>query len=297
MKKNLIFVLIFTFFLILIFINKEIVQINAVNSLILWQNKIFPSLFIMFVFQDLLISYNAAEFLNILLNNLFSKIFGLSTNGQMAFVLSLFSGSPSNAFILNELTENNKLSKKEANHILKFSYFANPLFLYTMLSLIFNDNTPQKIIITLYISNILLGISLKRETFFSEKNLKINENNFGNVLTNAIKKSTNTLIMILGSVTFFMIISSLISSFFNNDLILSMISGFFEITAGLNTLINLNITNNIKEIIATVIISFGGISIHSQVYSIIKSSNLSYLSFLKGRLYATIIAVLIIIII
>lgn len=296
MKKNLIFILIFTFFLILIFFNKEIIFTSASNSLILWQTKVYPSLFIMFIIQDLLINYNAAYYLNYILYNLFSKIFGISINGQMAFTLSLVSGSPTNAYILNELVKTNKISTNEANHILQFSYFANPLFLYTMLSFIFDDHTPLKIISILYLSNILLGISIKKTKYISTDKYQLyNDINFGNILTNAIKKSINTLLMILGSITFFMIISNLINSYIDNEIITTIISGLFEITASLNKLINLNVSNSIKEILSIVIISFGGLSIHSQIFSIIQDSKLSYKYFLKGRLYATLIALVIVI--
>lgn len=297
MKKNFTFVLFFIIFIILIFLNKDLVTESAVNSITLFQNKVFPSLFIMFIIQDLIINYNGAIFFNILLNNLFKKLFKISSSGQMAFTLSLFSGSPSNAFILNELVENKQISTKEANHILKFSYFANPLFLYTMLSLTFEIFITFKIITSLYLSNFILAFCLRKETFKSNEVFKIHNNNFGFILTNAIKKSINTLIMILGSISFFMIFSSLISIFIHNNFFFTICSGLFEITAGLNNLITLETTIFIKKIIATFIISFGGLSIHSQIFSIISTTNLSYKSFLKGRILASLLAVLIVIVI
>ena len=61
-------------------------------------------------------------------------------------------------------------------------------------------------------------------------------------------------------------------------------------TQGLNSLINLNIP--FKEIIAIIFISFGGLSIHTQVKCILDESSLEYKYFFKGRIYQTIIAVL-----
>lgn len=296
MKKNLIIVLIFTLFLCLIFINKDSVNIAAINSLIIWQNKLFPSLFIMFIIQDILITYNASYFINLILNNLFSKLFGLSINGQMAFTLSLISGSPSNAFMLSEFCKQNKLTKEEANHILMFSYFANPLFLYSMLTLIFSSTTiALKIIFSLYLSNFILGISIKKNKYTSTYSNEKTSIDLGTSLSSAIKKSMNTLIIILGTVAFFMILSQIISIYINNDMVNTIISGFLEITNGLNLLINLDVLNYFKEIIAIFIISFGGLSVHLQIFSIIKETDLSYKSFFEGRVLATIIAILIII--
>lgn len=297
MKKNLTFTVIFTLFIILIFLNKSVVTKSSLDAINLFQNKVFPTLFIMFIFQDLIINFSGAEFINLFLNNLFSKIFKISKAGQMVFTLSLFSGSPSNAFILNELVLNKKINVKEANHLLSFTYFANPLFILTMLSLIFDETIPKKIMFSLYLSNFILGFITRKKDFEENYVTSKNSPNFGNILTNAIKKSMNTLIIILGSISFFMILSNIISIYIKFDLINLLTSGIFEISAGLNNLIDFNITEFFKKIIATTFISFGGLSIHLQVCSVIAESKLSYKSFLVGRLKATLIAVLIIVII
>ncbi|MFI3261083.1 MAG: hypothetical protein R3Y13_05175 [bacterium] len=295
MKKNFIIILLFTLLLILIFANNSIVNTTAINSFELWQKKIFPSLFISFILQDIFIKYNASFFINYLLNNSISKIFLLSKPGQMAFVLSLISGSPSNAFVLSELVKNNKISNKEANHLLKFTHFANPLFLFTMLSLMFDYNSVMNIIFSLYISNLLLGFSIKSESFDFDYVYEVQNNSLANNITTAIKKSMDTLIMILGSVTFFMIISSIFIIYFDDMFFKVIISGLFEMTSGLNFLIYYDCSIKIKEIIAICIISFGGLSVHSQVYAILSGTKLSYLSFFTGRIFATLIAILIII--
>lgn len=297
MKKNLIFVCFFTFFFILILINKDTVSSSVVNSITLWETKIFPTLFISFVIQDILINYNASFFINYLTCNFFKKLFGISSNGQMAFVLSLISGSPSNAFILSELVLKKKICVDEANHILKFSYFANPIFLYIMLANFFSISVIFKIIFSLYLSNFLLGFAICKKKFLSDNTYFFENLNFGKILTKSIKKSMDTLILILGCVTFFMILSSILKIYFIGDFFNIFISSILEITNGLQSLSLFTGSYKLKEIIAISIISFGGLSVHCQVYSIICDSKLSYKSFLLGRIYSTIIAILIIILI
>ena len=228
MKKNLLFTSFFTIFTILLFININLVKQSAINSIFMWRDYVFPSLFIMFIIQDLLINYDASTFLHFIFHNLFYKLFGLSENGTLAFILSLLSGSPTNAYTINELYSKNLICKNEANQLLGFSYFANPLFSYTMLMLIFNNQTITiKIIISLYLSNLIYAFATKKEYFTSKKDYICNKLNFGKLLTNSIKKSINTLIMILGSITFFMILSSILNIYFNN---IVLINGIFEIT-------------------------------------------------------------------
>lgn len=65
-------------------------------------------------------------------------------------------------------------------------------------------------------------------------------------------------------------------------------------TQGLNMLINNSIP--FKEIIAMIFISFSGFSIHTQVKCILDETDLEYKYFFKGRIYQTIIAVILTII-
>ena len=87
-----------------------------------------------------------------------------------------------------------------------------------------------------------------------------------------------------------MLLSFIISSFIHNNLFNTLISGFLEITNGLNLLANLSINLKLKEIMAISIISFGGLSINTQIKAILEDTNLKYSSFLKGRIMGTIIS-------
>ena len=262
MKKKL---MDFTFcvfcFISLIFIfknNKEVanVIIEAVN---LFLKKVFVSLFPMFILNDILINLNIPYYFYLLFNKLFLKVFKTRGIGAYVFIMSLISGTPSNAYILKELVELEKISLEEANHFLTFTYFSNPLFLSVMLSTIFNTNVVLKIILCHYIANIIIGILIRNKAPKIANNKNILKTNLQITLTKSINKSISTLLMILGTISFYMLLTFIITSLLpNNCLIKAIISGFLEITNGLNTMTSLNILNKIKEIIASAIISFGG---------------------------------------
>ena len=76
-----------------------------------------------------------------------------------------------------------------------------------------------------------------------------------------------------------------------------IIAGILEISQGLNSLININLTSKIKEILAILFISFGGLSIHLQIKGIISDTKISYQKFLKMRILQTLISCLIIFVI
>ena len=300
MKKKL---MDFTFcvfcFISLIFIfknNKEVanVIIEAVN---LFLKKVFVSLFPMFILNDILINLNIPYYFYLLFNKLFLKVFKTSGLGAYVFIMSLISGTPSNAYILKELVELEKISLEEANHFLTFTYFSNRLFLSVMLSTIFNTRVVLKIILCHYIANIIIGILIRNKAPKIANNKNILKTNWKITLTKSINKSITTLLMILGTISFYMLLTFIITSLLpNNCLIKTIISGFLEITNGLNTMTSLNILSQIKEIIASAIISFGGLSIHTQIKAILEDTNMNYSYFLKGRIMQSIISVILIMI-
>ncbi len=283
--NKLFIILIFTIILILLFKNKNIVNITTIKSIELWKNYLFPSLFITFIINDFLINSNTL--------NYFNNLFNINNNYILVFILSIFSSSPTNSLIIKELYNKKELSINTSNKLLMSTYFSNPLFLYNILSNIFNNNLVIKIIISHYLSNIIIFITkYKKETCISNTNYSCN---YSIILLNSIKKSINNMLSILGIITFFMIISNIFIA--SNNFLGIIIKGLFEITQSLSMFNNLNINIFIKSIFSLIIISFGGISIHMQVYNIINDSNILYKYFLIGRIYQVLYSLLIFILI
>lgn len=271
MKKNL-FYLTIIIFLFLIFKNYTIVLSSTINAVEIWLYKVFPYLFIMIIINDLLIS-----------SNIVSKF---KNPSHYIFIMSLLSGTPSSAYITKKMVENNEISKTYANNTLLFTYFSNPLFLFAILKNIFPSSYIWlKLIIIHYISNFIIYL------FYRNKlKEKFTPNNYFEVnLTGSIKSSITTTTMVLGAITFYLIISNiLLNTFLLPPYMAIIFRGLLELTQGLNALINTNILG--KELLAIIFISFGGLSIHTQVKCILDESKLDYKYFLKGRIIQTIIA-------
>lgn len=277
MKRKITILLIITF-IILIFKNYEIVLKSTLEATSIWLNKVFPYLFIMIIIQDLLINLN------------FSSYF--KSTALYIFIMSLLSGSPSGTYIISKLKNQNIITKEYANTCLIFTYFANPLFLYTILNNIFkNKLITIKLILILYLTNLLLYLFYKKDLPSKGKSINTNDIN----LSTSIKTSINTTITILGVITFYLILSNIIISEFRIIYPFNIFfKGFLEMTQGLTSLININI--KFKEVIAITFISFGGLSIHTQVSYILNESSLSYKHFLKGRIIQTILSIILTII-
>ncbi|MBQ4583333.1 MAG: hypothetical protein IJA94_00305 [Bacilli bacterium] len=284
MKKKQDILIITTIILIIayVFVNNQEITTIIKNSALLWFNKVFPSLLPMFILNDLLLSYNLDYYICKLLKNSGLKFY--------VIIMSLLSGSPSSALIIKRLYENEIIDEKNASKLLSFTYFSSPIFLITMLSSLFTNKTIIiKIILIHYLSNIIISLFYK---------IKINKtiiyrhpSSFGNNFTQAINKAMNTLIMILGTLIFYIIISYIIENVLNlNSINNSIVKGLLEVTQGLNFLNELFINNKLKAILATIFINFGGFSIHSQIKSIIADTSINYKYFLKGRLVQTLIS-------
>ena len=262
MKRKLLYLTILGL-IFLIFKNYTIVLDSTILAVELWLYKVFPYLFIMIVINDLLIN---ANFISLFKNNTF-----------YIFIMSLLSGTPTSAYIISNLYKQNKISQNNAHITLLFTYFSNPLFLYSMLNAIFNSNQITiKLMFIHYLSNIIIWIIHTKRL---DPNIKLN-NTFNINLTDSIKKAMSTTTMVLGTICFYLVISNILN-------LNIYFRGILEMTQGLNILITSNIP--FKELIAIMFISFGGLSIHTQVKCILDEANLEYKYFFKGRIYQTII--------
>lgn len=272
MKRKITILLIMTF-IILIFKNYEIVLKSALDATTIWLNKVFPYLFIMIIIQDLLINLNFSSF--------------FKNTAIYIFIMSLLSGTPSGTYIISKLKEQNIISKEYANTCLIFTFFANPLFLYSILNSIFLSKfITIRLMLILYLTNLFLYFIYKKDLPSNGKSINTNEIN----LSSSIKTSINTTITVLGVITFYLILSNIIITEFNIIYPFNIFfKGFLEMTQGLASLINSSI--KFKEVIAMIFISFGGFSIHTQVSCILNEANLSYKYFFKGRIIQTALVV------
>ena len=64
-------------------------------------------------------------------------------------------------------------------------------------------------------------------------------------------------------------------------------------TQGLKCLESINLSVNLKALIAVIILSFGGLSVHMQVITIISDTKIKYFPYFIGRILHTFISALI----
>lgn len=279
--KNILTKLTIIFFFILIFIKKDIMYYTIYTTTLIWFKNIVPNLLPMFIITSLIVSsgliFNICKFLG----KPFKYIFKTSIYGIYIFILSLFTGCPSNAKYLLDLENNNLITPEERNKLLLFSINYNPILITSLLSTFLPQNKAYTILFIIIISNIVVGLLYRNKPCTILKNTKITKSIN---LSLIIKDTIDTLLMILGTLIVFNLIINLLP--INNLLIKNILNGFLEITTGLKGLNYLNISENIKIILSLIYLSFGGISIHMQIKSILPDTN--YTELLKTRILCAI---------
>lgn len=299
MKKNIFNIIIIISFLILFFeilFNKRLIFDTISYSLNIWVNTLIPSMFPFFVISNILISYNITNYIPKIIKQIFSKIFNTREEIISIFFLSLFSGFPSNAINTKNLYNQKLITTEEAAHALTFTHFANPLFVLSTVAVLFlnNEKYGYLILFSHYLGNIMVGILFRKYSPTNNINYKTNINksqSFSNTLIKAIKSSIDTLLLILGTLTCFLILSSLIINKLNiNPYLSSIIKGILEMTMGLKAISLIIIPDIYKVVISTMIISFGGLAVHLQVLSQLVETDISYQPFFVARLIHSIIS-------
>ncbi len=281
--------------LVLTLLNKNLVYDSINYSLNLWVKNIIPSLFPFFIISDILVNYDITRYIPKFIKRIFRYIFNISDNGLTIFLLSIISGFPSNAKITRTMLEKRNIDTNEANHILIFSHFSNPLFILITIPIFFfhNENVGLILLISHYLSNIILGILVRNKNIIRKNNCskRIDNNDFSIVFINSIKKSINTITTIGGIVTVFLVLASLITHFLSLNFYNSMLfKGIMEMTIGIDSLVKLKLPLIYKLTITSMFLAFGGLSIHMQVINEIMDTSIKYNYYLKGRIIQMVIS-------
>lgn len=275
---NILFNLIIFYLIFKVFFNNALFYNSIILSLKMFIYKVFPFLFIMMILNKMLISFNFPYYLN--------KIF--KKKEIYIMIMSMLSGSPINAIILNDYLKNKQINEKSASITLMFTTFNNPLFLYNYFLSNFTKKDTFILMSIIYISNIIIYLIFKNKIVIDTNN-KFIIYNIKNELFNNIYNSLESLIKIMGIIIFFKVITDLL--FINESYFTSLLKGLIELTTGLNSLNNFSYSL-LKKIIALTIISFASLSIHMQISIILSSYKINYKYFYLSRILLILINII-----
>lgn len=260
MKNTLKDLLIFTLLLlayIYIINNIEYIKNQTIYILKISINNIIPILFPTLILSNIIFSSNIPYLINKYL-----KI-------NPIYILSIISGSPTNAYIL-------KNNNQDITKHLSLTNYPSLIFIYNYLLLIFN----KRIAIIL----ILLNISSNIIIYFIIKPSKLNQPNINKIsliqlITSSISSASTTIISIISTCIFYAILPT---SLINNNYLKSLLLSITEITSSLNNISIINIPLNIKLLFTIISISTTGLCIQTQILNI--TNNINIKEYIKNRL-------------
>lgn len=296
--RKLIPIIILILFLLSMIIFSDVVIKSVSFAVNICINNLFPSMLPFLILSSILSNYGFVELASHILSPIMRNLFHLNSNCAYVLVLSLLSGSPANSKYIKELLDSNKITIGDANQILLFSHFVNPIFIIGTIGTIFLGNKTYGFIILIshYLANLIIGIMLRKKEIPTKS---ISSNNFFNIkskgfittLKSAIKDTIDTLLVVFGTITSTLVFSSIINNYFKFNPILN---GILEITSGLKYISIESTTILTKIILSTFFISFGGLSIHAQVMSILDNKKIKYFPYLEARLLQGLISSIIV---
>ena len=306
MKKYIFTILVFLLTLFCIIFPESMIN-STKNGLSLWWKIVLPSLFPFLILSNLITKTAIPMIFGKILNPIMEFIFNLPGISALPLFLGMTGGYPIGAKVTSDLRFNNQISKTIANRLIAFTNNSGPLFITGAIGigLYGNKQIGTLILLSHYISAFLVGLFFrfrKQNEYLDNETPKINFEiitlrNLGTTLTDAVKSSVISVVLIGGFIVLFSIISTimletgiiyaisnLLFKGFDISFSFSIISGILEVTNGVNLIANLNISLLQKLIITSILLGFGGFSIHMQTLSVISKTDIKISYYLIGKI-------------
>lgn len=299
-------------------INNPTLSLNsALSGLNIWLQIIIPSLLPFFIISEILIELGFVDFIGKLLQPMMKPLFNVPGEGIFPLVMSVLSGYPVGSRLTCRLREEKLITKIEGDRLICFTSTSGPLFILGAVSIgmLNNAKIAPLILIPHYLSVIILGLIFRFYKKSTKDNSKQDYNIFseiqttyhnwlgskksiGSLITNSVKGSMDTIILIGGLVIFYSVLIQILFNLnlFNNlilmlnkvlpieqELLKGLIAGLFEITTATSLVSKTNSPIIIKLLIMNFLIGWGGLSVHSQAISFINNTDINSKIYLLSK--------------
>lgn len=296
--------ILFIFNGIMIIFPKEIIS-GAEKGLLLWWNKVVPSLLPFMIGSNMLIKLNFPKIIGVTLKIPMEKIFRLRGICAFPIISGMLSGYPMGAKTTGELYQNGSITKAEAERMLLFVNTSGPLFMLGTvgINMLGGKSYGYGIMVAHYGAALIIMLlsSLGAEKIKCTDNfttlLKHKEKiPLGKAMGEGVYSAMDTIVMIGGYITLFSVLGAVMEKTGLTTLLSrfllwlplspkeakAIIMGIFEITTGCGLL-----TEKVGSLTAALccgIISWGGFSIHAQTLNILDKCSLDGKKYLLGKL-------------
>ncbi len=215
-----------------------------------------------------------------------------------AYILGSFGGFPVGAVTVSEMTKRQELTPRQGGLLLAACHAPGPMFIvgFVGTELFGNIQMGWKLLIAIHVANILffllISLLLLKTTEPTERTMKIEHKSSQMPLLDAIKDSSNVMILVATTVIFFsslgIVLANLVATTFHFDtgITQTILLTFFEMTAGVQSATTHLANYSFFPLLIAAIISVNGLSIHMQVAVIARAAKLSLRPYFLGRLWS-----------
>ncbi|WBW94796.1 hypothetical protein [Oceanirhabdus sp. W0125-5] len=290
-----------TITLILILLNPKLCITSAHHGVSLFYNSVFPSLFPFTVISGLILSFNGI--------NVYSKLFGrflckplhLPSCASFPLIVSLICGFPLGAKYTGAISNEDHLNYDNATTTLIVASNASPLFVIGVVGGVLLKNIKLGYIlffinvITCYITGYIFS-SKNSSSYINFCDIKKNKVNVGNAIKQSIEGALNTSLIVCAYITFFSVLIEYMNQYILDvfptfdSLFGKTLFGLIEITNGITMISNTETSVLLKLILISFLISFSGLSIFSQVYSLVYNKRLSFKKYFLAKILQGVIS-------
>ena len=271
----------FLLFEIFIFLNSKELLMEERNTINICLYSYLPSMFFSIFISNYLSLNNLCDYIPSFIINFFKK-FNINKKEIEILFLSIISGYPNNIKLLEN--SNNE-------YLLYVSNFINPIFFILTINNIYLRNIKYSLIILIshYISNIIMFIIFKNKYKYHEYKDNIKNNNTYN---KALIITIKTLSIVFSNLLFITLLITLIKVIIpSNNIFKGILIGILEFSNGIIYICNLSLKIPLKSLIILIIISFSSLSIILQ--SITLNSKIKSIKFILFKILNTLISIII----
>lgn len=276
----------------ILILNPKIYAASCLNAISVWAVKVLPALFPFFIFSKIIVGLIEPK--QTKLDKLFAKIYHTPATSSSVYLLSILSGYPMGAKLICNMFERGVYTREDAKKMLAFCSVSGPMFMIGTVGVAIFGSFKAGVIIFIanLVASLINGLIFRgKKTEFVVPQLETKQQEHSSILADSVYDALIS-ILLVGS---FMVLAFLIVDILKNTKILAFVAnllckpfgfkhesvqavlaGLVEITRGIIDLNLVDCSLQIKVILASGLIGFGGICIMLQSITFLKKLNIKF---------------------
>ena len=265
---------------ILMVVCADLAVMSAQKGISLWASNVLPALFPFFICVNFIAGTGAVRLLPL---NLFP------------FVMSVLAGYPMGVKIVGDMYRDGLISRREAKCMVTFCSTSGPVFMVGAVGagMLGSQTAGMVIAVSHYAAAVINGI------FFSDgyraghvkhsTDKMLCSYDILETMTSSVYSACRSMAVILAYIILFMFIMDLMDTagvfgMLRSDILECLMKGTFEMTVGCNSVAASDVDLRGACVLASVIVSWGGLSVLGQSMSMLSGTGISFFYFVVTKL-------------